>query len=124
MPAYSPRSTVQALATATSQRTPPEIACPRCGVIDTPTVGPGNGPHPFRATGLHCGPFLPWLSAVPPAERQARRQQARQEAMTKLPPSTRQLEYLKALGDDGSPPARMLEASERIAAVWRGERAR
>ena len=25
--------------------TPPETACPRCGALDPPTLGPGSGPH-------------------------------------------------------------------------------
>jgi len=97
------------------------LACPRCGVIDTPTLGPGNGPHAFRALCRCCGAFLRWLSTRSPAERQARRRQARQEAMTTRPPSARQLDYLAALGDDAPPPASMLEASQRIEARLHGE---
>ena len=101
--------------------TPPETACPRCGVLDTLAIAPGNGPHPFHATGAHCGHFLQWLAAVPPADRQARRQQARQEAMAQRPPTPLQLTLLRSLGDDGPPPASMLAASERIDALVRGE---
>lgn len=59
----------------------PQIACPQCGVIDTPAVGPGSGPHTARARWAHCGRFVPWVSTRSPEERQARRQQARQAAM-------------------------------------------
>ena len=97
------------------------LACPRCGAIDTPTMGPGNGPHAFRALCRHCGAFLKWLSARSPADRQARRQQAKREAMATRPPSARQLAYLQALGDDGPVPGSMLEASERIDALVRRE---
>jgi primosomal replication protein N len=37
------------------------LVCPRCGVCDVPTVGPGAGPHAYRACCRHCGRFLTWL---------------------------------------------------------------
>lgn len=92
-------------------------ACPRCGVIDRPQVGPGNGPHAFRASCQHCGCFISWLSTVPRAARQARRQQARLQAMAQKPASPLQRAYLQALRDSGPPPASMREASERIDAL-------
>ena len=95
-------------------------ACPRCGVIDRPQVGPGNGPHAFRAQCRHCGHFLQWLSKFPLAARQARRQQAHKQAMATKPPTAHQLDYLQALGDSGPPPASRREASERIDALKRG----
>ena len=97
------------------------LACPRCGAIDTPTLGPGNGPHAFRALCRHCGAFLKWLSPRSPAEHQARRQQARQAAMAQRPPSPAQLDYLQVLGDDGPVPPTMAEASMRIDALVHGE---
>jgi hypothetical protein len=98
------------------------IACHRCGAIDTPTLGPGSGPHCASARCRHCGHFIRWLSTRSPAERQARRQQARLQAMAQRPPSPLQLAYLAALGDSGPPPATMVEASSRIdAALQRGE---
>ena len=97
------------------------LACPRCGAIDTPTLGPGQGPHAFRALCRHCGAFLKWLSTRSPADRQARREQARQAAMAQRPPSQAQLAYLQALRDDGPVPASMAEASTRIDALVRGE---
>ena len=100
---------------------PVPLACPQCGVIDTPVIGPGNGPHAFRGLCSHCGHFLQWLSQYPPAERQARRQQARLQAMAGKPPSQLQLAYLTALGDAGPPPANMAQASERIETLKRGE---
>lgn len=96
---------------------PVSAACPRCGVIDTPKLGPGSGPHVARALCAHCGAFLAWLSRFPLSDRQARSQQV----MAHKPPSQRQLEYLHALGDDGPPPANMAEASQRIDALKRGE---
>src|SRR3989475_7633702 len=91
------------------------IACPRCGTIDTPAVGPGSGQHFAAARCRHCGVFLKWLSQYSPAERHTRRQQARLQAMAQRPPSPLQLVYLVALGDDpASPPAHMAEASARI----------
>lgn len=89
---------------------------PRCWVIDSPTVGPGSGPHTTSARCRHCGRFLQWISTRSPAARQARRQQA----MAARPPSQAQLAYLQALGDDGPVPATMAEASERIDALVRG----
>jgi hypothetical protein len=97
------------------------LSCPRCGVIDTPAVAPGNGPHAFREQCRHCDTFIKWFSQYTPAERQARRQQGRLQAMTQQPPSARQLAYLQALGDGGPPPANMREASERIDTLVRGE---
>ena len=96
-------------------------ACPRCGAIDPPAMGPGSGPHTASARCAHCGRFLQWLSTLPPAERQARRQQARHQAMVQRPPSQAQLTYLQALGDSAPPPASMAEASTRIDARVRGE---
>jgi hypothetical protein len=90
------------------------LACERCGVIDRPRIGPGSGPHALRATCAHCGRHLLWVSAYTPEERQARRQAARAEAMSKKPPSQPQLTYLATLGDSGPPPTTMLEASTRI----------
>jgi hypothetical protein len=98
-----------------------ETVCPRCGVIDTPAIAPGNGPHAFRAQCRHCGTFIKWLSQYTPAERQARHAQARLQAMAQPPPSARQLAYLQALGDEGPPPATMLEASSRIDVLVHGE---
>jgi hypothetical protein len=106
-----------------AQSTPPEIICPRCGVIDKPAIAPSNGPHAFRAQCQHCAQFFCWLSRYPPAERDARRQQARQQAMAERPPSQAQLTYLQALGDDGPPPASMREASERIDDLKHGREA-
>lgn len=100
---------------------PTEIACPQCGVIDTPAVGPGSGHHAASARCRHCGRFLQWLSRYPPGERQARRQQARQEAMATRPPSARQLAYLQVLGDDSPALTTMAEASARIDALLWGE---
>lgn len=39
----------------------PELPCAACGVIDTPTVLPGTGPHHAKAVCAHCGQFLKWL---------------------------------------------------------------
>ena len=96
-------------------------SCPQCGAIDTPAVGPGSGPHTASARCQHCGAFLQWLSTHSPAERQAQRQQGRQQTMTKLSPTERQLHYLQALGDNGPLPASMAEASARIDALVCGE---
>jgi hypothetical protein len=95
--------------------------CPRCGTIDTPSVGPGKGPHVASALCRHCGAFVQWLSQYPPAERQARRQQARDEAMARKPPSDMQLAYLAALGHSGPPPVHMLAASRLIDSLTRKE---
>jgi hypothetical protein len=88
------------------------LACPRCGAIDSPTIGPGSGQHYASARCAHCGRFIQWLSAHSPAEREAKRQQARLQAMAQKPLSQLQLAYLLALGDaPEAPPATMLEAS-------------
>ena len=94
--------------------------CPQCGAIDTPAVGPGSGPHTARARWAHRGCFPQWTSTRPPDDRQARREQARPQAMAARPPSPAQLAYLPALGDGGPAPGNMLEASERIDALKRG----
>jgi hypothetical protein len=87
------------------------LTCERCGVIDRPHVSAGAGPHALRAVCAHCGNFIQWLSRYPPAERQARRQAARAEAMSRNPPSPQQLSYLQALGYVGTRPVTMLEAA-------------
>src|SRR5207249_4805437 len=101
--------------------TPQELTCPRCGAFEPPAIAPGNGPHAFRAQCRHCAQFLQWLSRYPPTERDARRQQARQQALAQRLPSQAQLTYLQSLGDDSPPPASMREASERIDVLVRGE---
>lgn len=93
------------------------LPCPQCGAIDTPAIGPGNGPHAFRTECRHCRSFLWWVSKYTPAERQARRQQA----MAHRSPSKKQLAYLRHLGDTGPEPSTMAEASLRIDALVRGE---
>lgn len=98
-----------------------QIVCYRCGVINNPTLGTGSGPHTASARCHHCGAWLRWLSQYTPSDRQARRQQARQQAMAQKPPSQRQLAYLSALGDDGPVPVSMAEASTRIDALVHGE---
>ena len=98
-----------------------ELLCSKCGAIDTPTILPGNGPHAFRAHCRHCGTFITWRSKYTPEEQQARRQQAQHHAMTRRPPSQKQLACLKRLGDTGTPPATMFEASQRIETLKRVE---
>jgi hypothetical protein len=44
----------------------------------------------------------------------ARKMKARLEAMQQYPPTEKQLEYLRALGDSLEAPKSMAEASERI----------
>lgn len=87
------------------------LACPRCGAVDTPTLGPGAGPHWRSARCRHCGAFIRWLSLSPPDARQAQRQAARAEVMARKPPSPLQLAYLQALGYAGTCPVTMFEAS-------------
>lgn len=114
-------SSAEDTAPQTPSPSPAESACPQCGVIDPSVVGPGSGPHTASARCRHCGCFVQWLSTRSPAEREAQRQQARRQAMAQRPPSQAQLDYLKALEDDGPGPGSMLEASERIDALVRGE---
>ena len=117
-------SHTSAATTALPQQVSPgadPIACPQCGAIDQPVIGPGSGPHYASARCRHCGAFIRWVSQYSPAERQSRRQQARQQALAAQPPSPAQLSYLQILGDDGPPPASIAEASERIGALRRGE---
>ena len=108
------------IAQTTPSPNSPPLLCPRCGAIDTPTLGSGSGPHTASTLCRHCGHFLAWLSTRSPADRQARRQQALKQAMTQLPPSQPQLAYLQALGDDRPVPRSMAEASARIDALVRG----
>lgn len=51
----------------------------------------------------------------------AQRQQARQQAMARRPPTAAQLVYLVSLGDQAAPPGSMWDASKRIDALQRGE---
>src|SRR4051812_33231284 len=88
--------------------------CPRCGKVDTPTLVAGTGPHAAKAICAHCGRFIRWISLLAPSERTMRKAKARLASMRKHPPSVMQLEYLKALGDQGPAPGTMAEASERI----------
>lgn len=93
------------------------LPCPRCGNIETPTQGPGSGPHAASLRCAHCRHFLCWASRKSPAARQ----QARVEAMAHRPATQRQLTYLVSLGDQDTPPGSMLEASQRIGALVHGE---
>lgn len=89
-------------------------ACRYCGVIDVPLLSPGSGPHACQASCQHCGRHLRWVSLHAPAERQARRVKARHLAMAKLPPTSPQLAFLRALGYAGPAPGSMAEASAAI----------
>jgi hypothetical protein len=40
------------------------IPCTACGVIDTPCIEPGTGPHVAKALCRGCGRFLKWLPKV------------------------------------------------------------
>ena len=95
------------------------LACPRCGTIDTPTLGPGAGSHWKSARCRHCNAWLSWVSRYTPVEREARRQAARAEAMARKPPTVPQLSYLTALGYTGPTPATMLAASHCIESLTR-----
>jgi hypothetical protein len=90
------------------------FTCRSCGAIDQARIVQGSGPHHAAAVCQHCGMHLQWLSAYTPAERAAKRQQARLEAMARKPPSQLQIAYLQALGHIGPTPANMLDASQSI----------
>ena len=93
----------------------PEAApCPRCGMIDRPTLTAGTGPHACKASCAHCGRFIKWISPRAPAERHAHQREAIRMAMAQKAPSLAQLAYLQALGDTQPSPVSMAEASERI----------
>jgi len=101
------------------ENTPP-LACHRCGAIDQHRVTVGTGPYAYRANCPHCKAFLRWVSRYTPAERTARRQPARFQAMARKLPSAMQLAYLKSLGHTGPEPANMAEASQQIEALNNG----
>jgi hypothetical protein len=102
----------------------PVQPCPHCGVIETPTLSPGTGPHTVRASCSSCGGFLKWLSMIAPAERMARKMQRRLKAMQQRPPSQAQLDYLRSLGDRLGAPESMAEASQRIDRLVQEKRGR
>jgi hypothetical protein len=87
------------------------LTCRYCGVIDHARIDPGKGPHHAAAVCRHCGRCIQWLSQHSSEVRQARRQQARLEAMARKAPSPFQIAYLLALGYAGTCPVTMLEAS-------------
>lgn len=90
------------------------LPCPKCGVVDLPVVSPGTGPHFAAAWCGHCSAFIKFLSRYSKAQREAKRQQARQAAMEKKAPSALQLSYLEALGHAGPCPESMAQASALI----------
>src|SRR5262249_46624718 len=92
----------------------PPLPCHRCGIIDTPTLRPGSGPHFAAARCQHCGSFIKWISRHQPVERDTRRERARLKARAQKPPSPLQLAYLRSLGHTGPEPATMTEASRKI----------
>jgi hypothetical protein len=57
---------------------------------------------------------MQWISRYAPAEQARRHEQGKRDAMARLPPTTPQLAYLKALGDGQPAPANRAEASARI----------
>lgn len=66
--------------------------------------------------------YVRWAAAwdaLDPAHKQAVRAAGAHE---RRPPTPRQLDYLRALGDPGPPPRSLSEASARIAALQRGPR--
>lgn len=85
--------------------------------LDRPTDGPD--PHRRHARPRHGGACLRWRVPSTPAERQARHQAARVEAMARTPPTSPQLVYVKALSSTGPCPAPMLDASRCIALLTR-----
>ena len=100
-----------------TQRSPEETPCPRCGAIDQPILSAGTGPHACKASCASCGRFLRWISLLAPSERMAHRLKARLAAMATYPPSAAQLSFLQALGFEGPAPATMAEASARLTAA-------
>jgi len=98
---------------------PMEECCPKCGAVNRPLLSPGTGPHACKASCAHCGRFWRWISLLAPSERIARKVKARLEAMRKHPPSQKQLELLRALGDQLASPQTMAEAHDRIDALRR-----
>ena len=46
----------------------PATPCPGCGTLDTPSRGPGAGPHFARLTCAGCLVFLRWLPKPRPLE--------------------------------------------------------
>jgi hypothetical protein len=97
------------------------IACRKCGVIGLPVIATGVGPHKFKGSRGSCGKFAIWISDRSPQEKAARSEASRTAAMASKPPSRPQLDYLRALGDEQTPPATMLEAAERISALVAGK---
>jgi hypothetical protein len=99
----------------------PPMGCPRCAVVDRPFVTSGSGPHAAAARWQPGGRHVRWLATRTPGERQARRQQGPQQAMTARPPSAAQRAYVAVLGDAGPVRSTMAEASGSIHALVRGE---
>jgi hypothetical protein len=97
------------------------LAYPRCSAINATALGLGTGSHTASTRCRHRGRFLKWLATRPPGERQARRQQGCQQAMTVRPPSVAPLVYLVVLGDVGPVPSTMAETSVSMRALVRGE---
>jgi hypothetical protein len=97
------------------------LAYPRCSVMNASAQGLGAGSHIASASCRHCSRFLKWLATRTPDERQARRQQGRQQAMTARPPSAAQLAYVADLGEVGPVPSTMAEAPASIHALVRGK---
>jgi hypothetical protein len=101
----------------TTPAPPTEQACPHCGVIDQPQLGPGLPPHAFRASCRHCGHFIAWVSRYTPSERTRRREAWRLKAMAGKPPTVAQLAYLRALGVPEPLPVDRAEAAVLIGTV-------
>ena len=97
------------------------IACPSVWRDRHAHSPPGEGPPCVSALcASTAAVFSSGLSQSPPAERQARHQQARLQATAQQPPSQAQLTFVQALGDDDPLPATMVEASQRIDTLKRG----
>ena len=75
-----------------------EIPCTRCGLIGDHRHEPGTGPHHAKLVCGGCGTFLTWLKK--PRENKAA-----------LPPTDKQLLFLRSLGYAGEVPATRSEAS-------------
>ena len=88
--------------------------CHHCGVIDTPVLSAGTGPHAIKASCGHCHRFLRWVSRSSAEERVHRQQEFRRQAMAKRLPTPRQLSYLLVLGYKGSMPDNQADASRLI----------
>jgi hypothetical protein len=99
-----PQPTLRASPPDPQHNATPRKFCPQCETIVETCLGPGAGPHHARVECAVCGRFIAWQPRPRPT-------------LSDLPPTQKQIDFLRRLGQVGPAPADRQAASDAIAAL-------